>query len=307
MNILLTGGTGFIGTALTKQLLHKGHAVTHLLKQEPANAYNIPYIVSKNPQELLPADTLARFEAIINLAGYNIGKDLRWTKAIKDKIRDSRLSRTAQIANSISYNFSTGQKTPSLLINASAVGYYGTAPLGPLTEHSPSGTGFLAKTCRDWEATAEKARNAKVKIVRLRFGVVLGPNGGILTRLAQPFAYGLGGIIGNGQNHVSWIHLHDLIALIEFSLSGKLDGPYNATAPRPVTMQEFGETLGEALNKHCWTQFPAWLARCCFGEMADEVLLCSQQAVPSAALAQGFTFKYPTLDKALQQIYLAKQ
>lgn len=307
MNILLTGGTGFIGTPLTQQLLSQGHTVTLLCQKEISKVPGLSYLVSPDANLLLPPKQVAAFDAIINLAGYNIGKDFFWNRTIKRKILESRIHRTKQIVNSLLASKKQGLAIPALLINASAIGYYGINPVGIITEDSPSGNGFLAKVCRRWEESADQAAEASLSVVRLRFGIVLGNGGGVLKKMTLPFTLGIGGILGNGDNWVSWIHRDDLIASILFALSGQLSGPYNVTAPNPVSMQDFGKTLGEVLHKKCWTKMPPAVAHLIFGEMADEILLCSQRAIPQGLISQNFTFRYPTLTEALHQIYNYKK
>ena len=180
MNILLTGGTGFIGKALTQQLLGQGHTVTLLCQKEISKTPGLSYLISPDASLLLPLKQITAFDAIINLAGYNIGKDLFWNRTIKRKILESRIQRTKQIVNSLLAAKKQGLAIPTLLINASAIGYYGINPTGILTEDAPSGNGFLAKVCRRWEESAEQAAEANVTVVRLRFGIVLGNGGGVL-------------------------------------------------------------------------------------------------------------------------------
>jgi len=308
MNILLTGGTGFIGKALTQQLLNQGHTVTLLCQKEIPKTPGLSYLISPDASLLLPLKQITAFDAIINLAGYNIGKDFFWNRTIKRKILESRIQRTKQIVTSLLAAKKQGLAIPALLINASAIGYYGINPGGIITEDSPSGSGFLAKVCRRWEESVEQAAEANVTVIRLRFGIVLGKGGGVLKKMTVPFSFGMGGILGNGDNWVSWIHRDDLIASILFALSGQLaGGPYNVTAPNPVSMQDFGKALGEVLHKKCWTKMPPAVAHLIFGEMADEILLCSQRAIPQGLTSQNFTFHYPTLREALQQIYNPKK
>ena len=306
MKILITGGTGFIGSQLVQRLSAAGHqlyVLLHQKKQDTINTANITYISSTDA--LLPDSLITGLDSIINLAGYNIGADFRWNKTIKTAILNSRISCTNLLVSSLAHCKEQGKPIPKLLINASAAGYYGTNPTELLTETSPAGKGFLASVCLQWEAAAAKAQILGVNVVILRLGIVLGPGGGVLEKMSLPFRLGLGGIIGSGAQWVPWIHRDDLINLIEEATNGNMRGVYNATAPHSSTMQNFGNTLGQALGRTCWTKMPSWLARILFGEMAEELLLCSQQVFPQALLARNFTYRYPDLESALRQIYSA--
>lgn len=303
MNILLTGGTGFIGSALVEHLVQHDHHVV-LLTNKPAQATShITYAKYPEAGKLLSPLLLQDLDAMINLAGHNISARLRWDEQTKKLILHSRLETTALLVESLKNCHKQGLSFPKILITASAIGYYGPNPQNPVTENSPLGSGFLADVCQQWEAEAQKAANLSVIVTRLRFGIVLGPKGGMLLRMDQPFRFGFGGIIGNGRNWVSWIHRTDLIHLIQYFLLHPESGVFNAAAPESVTMQEFGHALGQAMNHRSWTFVPAWLVRLGFGEFADEILLANQQVVPERLNHSNFVFQYPTIHEALHEIY----
>jgi uncharacterized protein len=194
---------------------------------------------------------------------------------------------------------------PKVLVNASAVGYYGNNNKGLLTEASPSGDGFLAMVCREWEKSARRAETANVRVVIMRFGIVLGPDGGALALMRLPFRFGVGGVIGDGRQFLSWVHREDVARAIVWAVeTAGAAGAYNLTSPNPVTMKEFMRCLGRALGWPCWTSLPPFAARLIFGPMADELLLASQQAVPQRLLAEGFAFSYAGPEAALAEIFL---
>jgi uncharacterized protein (TIGR01777 family) len=273
MKIAMTGASGFIGRALTARLSSAGHSV-------------VPVSVRQGPE-------VPRCDALIHLAGEPVAQ--RWTPEVKRRIRGSRVEGTRRLVESISHL----ENPPETLVSASAVGIYGSRGDEILTESSPPGAGFLAEVCVAWEREAQAAGALGIRVVNLRIGVVLGHGGGALERILPIFQRGAGGRLGSGRQWMSWIHLDDLTALFEFALNQtRLRGLVNATAPRPVTNSEFTHVLGVALHRPALLPAPAFVIRLRFGEMAS-VLLDSQRAVPEAALAAGFQFRYPELDPAL--------
>jgi uncharacterized protein (TIGR01777 family) len=234
---------------------------------------------------------------VINLAGEPIvGK--RWTPEQKRKIAESRVGATRTLVSAIRET----QRKPAFLINASAIGFYGPQGEGKLTEESPRGNDFLSETCQAWEAEALKAEEAGVRVIRLRIGIVLEKGGGALGKMLMPFQWGLGGPLGSGKQWMSWIHRDDLIGLIHFLIGRKeTQGAVNATAPHPVTMEEFTRTLGRVLGRPAFFRVPGFVLKTLLGEMAD-VLLTGQRGVPKRALASGYSFKFPQLEKALAEI-----
>ncbi|MBI2083658.1 MAG: TIGR01777 family protein [Deltaproteobacteria bacterium] len=280
MKILLTGGTGFIGRPLLKKLLEKGHEVTLLTRQQI-------------PNFACPDGT----DAIINLAGETIAE--RWTKEKKEKIRRSRVDTTRAIITAIG---KTSQK-PRLLINASAVGYYGDTKEVPVDESSPRGYDFLAEVCREWEETAQEAEKDNVRVVRLRCGVVLGKDGGALQKMLPPFKFFVGGPIGSGNQWFPWIHREDVIHAIFFALENeKLSGAVNVTSPEPIRQKEFAKILGKVLGRPSSLPVPSFVLKLLLGEMS-EMLLTGQRVVPKKLTEAGFQFQYPDLESALKAIF----
>jgi len=244
----------------------------------------------------LDAARLEGLDAVVHLTGENIATG-RWTAEKKAKIRDSRVGGTRVLCDSLA-----GLKQPpKVMVCASATGYYGDRGDELLTEESTSGTGFLAGVCREWEAAAKPAVQKGIRVVHLRFGMVLSGAGGALAKLLPPFRMGLGGVLGTGRQYISWIALDDLLGVIAHALTTEaLQGPVNAVTPNPVTNQEFTRTLGWLLSRFTVFPIPAAAARLAFGEMADEVLLASQRVQPTRLLATGYRFRYPDLEGALR-------
>ncbi len=303
MRIVVAGGTGFIGRPLCQRLVELGHAVT-VLTRDPAAARTrlappvsvIGWQGSRGATgELMTA--LGNAEVVINLAGAPIAQG-RWTEQTKDRLRRSREGTTSALVAALAQL----RARPVLLISASAIGYYGPRQDEPLREDAPSGAGFLASLCREWEAAARAAERLGVRVVLPRIGVVLGKNGGALARMLPVFGLGLGGPLGNGTQWLSWIHLDDLIELLLFLLDQAIGGPMNATAPHPVTNEEFSRVLGQTLERPVWLRTPAFVLKLLLGQMAEELLLTGQRVLPARAEAMGFRFRYPTLSEALHAI-----
>lgn len=305
----MTGGTGFIGRALIPRLRAHGHELT-LLSRRPNQAAPSPRLsdagaasgsaTAGHPPAVVGWDSgwereLVSFDGIINLAGEPIAGG-RWTAARKQAIRDSRIGTTRRLVQALA---AAAPPRPSVLVNASAIGYYGPRGDEPLDESAPPGTGFLAETCRAWEDEARRARSLGVRVAWLRFGLVLGRDGGALAKMVPPFRAFIGGPLGSGRQWVSWIHRDDVAALIEWALAAEAaGGPVNATAPKPATMRDFCAALGRALRRPSWAPVPAPVLRLLLGEMAD-MLLTGQRVLPQVPLRHGFTFFYPHLDQAL--------
>jgi hypothetical protein len=236
-------------------------------------------------------------DAVVNLAGESIGAR-RWSEEQKTRMRESRLGATRAVGRAIA----VAVHRPSLLLNASAVGYYGTPGDKRLVERSDPGDDFLARLCVDWEAEALRAGGDSTRVVMLRTGVVLERDGGALARMLLPFRLFAGGPIGTGGQYMSWIHRRDWIALATWLLSQREEGPFNATAPEPVTNAEFSRHLGAALGRPSWLPAPAFALKTLLGEMADALLLGGQRVIPQRALELGFAFTFPTIDLALADI-----
>lgn len=297
MRILLTGASGLIGTHLQPILRAAGHDVLPLLRAGSAQpqAGAIPF----NPTSPDPTP-LNNFDAVIHLAGENIAR--RWTTARKASILASRAAFTTALISALA-------KTPSppkYILSASATGYYGPHTPGPVTESSPSGDGFLAQVCREWESAAASAienANPKPRLALLRFGVVLSPDGGALAKMLPPFRLGIGGRIGTGHQHLSWIALPDACAAILHVLqTPTLAGPINLTAPHPVTNRQFTQALAQALHRPAILPIPAFALKLALGQMAEETLLSDQQVLPTKLQSTNFPFHHPTIEAALRDL-----
>lgn len=290
--ILVSGASGFIGTALSNALVTAGHDVVRLSR----SASREPRDIRWDPEEgELEAGRLEGFDAVVHLAGEPVAE--RWTAEQKRRVRESRVNGTGLLATAIA----TLQRPPRVMVSASAIGYYGNRGDELLDEHSESGDGFLARVAREWEGAAEPALGRGVRVVRTRFGVLLSPRGGALAKLLPVFQLGAGGKMGDGKQWMSWISLTDTIRALRFALAtDSLHGVVNVVGPNPVTNGEFARTLGHVLSRPVLATVPAFAARLMFGEMADEVLLAGQRVVPRVLLESGFGFLHPTLDEALR-------
>jgi len=296
MHVLVSGASGFIGSALVPTLTAGGHTVTRLVRSTPRPGQaEIPW----NPAaRSIGTPALEGLDAVVHLAGDNIAAG-RWTAAKKASIRDSRVQGTTVLCEALAQVV----KPPKVLLCASAIGYYGDRGATTLREESPPGTGFLAEVCQAWEAATAPAVQRGIRVVHLRFGIVLSPAGGPLTKMLTPFRLGLGGVVGPGKQYMSWIALDDALGAIHHALSTEaLQGPVNVVAPQPVTNQEFTTTLGKVLRRPTRLPLPAFAARLLFGEMADALLLASTRVVPGRLVASGYTFHYPALEEALQHL-----
>lgn len=295
MNILVTGASGLIGTALVSSLTSSGHEVTRLVRGQPTSGGKAaqwdPVAGS------IDAGALEGVDAVVHLAGENIAE--RWTAAKKTRIRDSRVKGTQLLCETLTRLSSP----PKVLVSASAIGYYGDRGEETLTDDSPPGRGFLPEVCRAWEAATEPARQQGLRVVQLRLGVVLSVAGGALAKMLPPFRLGLGGVLGSGRQYMSWIALDDVVGTLQHAVvTDALQGPTNAVAPRAVTNQEFTKTLGKVLGRPTAMPLPAFAARLMFGEMADELLLASARVQPTKLLASGYQFRYPELAEALRHL-----
>lgn len=296
--ILVTGGTGFIGKALTRTLADNGAKVLILTHTPRVSSQGLTFISSFS--EI--ADKY--IEIIINLAGEPIAQP--WTLSAKQKIRNSRIDITSLIIEWIK----SRSIKPQLLISASAIGYYGTDENADFDETSSLAAGitFAQELCAAWEAEAIKAEKFGLRTVLLRIGAVLDKDGGMLSRLLTPFRLGLGGPIGHGRQWLSWIDREGLVRMILYIIGNKaIRGPVNATAPNPVTNLEFSQTFASVLHRPCWLRTPASALKAIFRDMADEIMLHGQKVFPQIALQNGFQFSYPTLHSSLEKIIDNKQ
>ena len=296
MRLVITGASGFIGTALCARLLQEGHKLILLTRSSPRNATTN----RKKWQHWTPGtpgdweSVLEGADGVINLAGEPIAAK-RWTPSQKKKIRASRIDATYSLISAVA----KAERKPAFLLNASAVGYYGPHGDETVTEEAPAGNDFLSSVCRDWEEEAQRGESIGLRVIRLRTGIVLGRGGGALAKMALPFKLFAGGPLGSGKQWMPWIHLDDEVGLILYLIENEAAGPVNATAPNPVTMNEFCQTLGKVMGRPSWLGAPAVALRIVLGEMA-EMLLTGQRAVPAAAEKLGYQFRYPHLAEALQ-------
>lgn len=297
MNLVIAGGTGFIGSALSRRLLERGDSMTILTRSRSPHTM-IPHRkwLTWNPPSPGPwQEAVDGADGVINLAGEPIAAR-RWSGGQKEKIHSSRIDTTRALVGAIA----EARVKPKVLLNASAVGYYGPHGEETLTEEAPAGRDFLARVCVDWENEAMKAESYGVRAIRLRTGIVLGPGGGALAKMVPPFKLFAGGPLGTGRQWMSWIQIEDHVGLILFLLAlAGARGPFNATAPNPVTMKEFCGSLGKVLGRPCWAPVPAFALRLILGEMAD-MLVTGQRVLPAAAERLGYKFLYPSLHEALQ-------
>src|SRR5438093_1638835 len=293
MNVLLTGASGLIGSAAAPALESAGHRVVKLRRDGETGA-------TWNPEEgkidLTPALAL---DAVIHLAGESIGA--RWTAERKRRIRESRVAGTRLLSQTLAKL----PPRPKVLVCASATGFYGDRGDEWLDESSPPGHGYLAEVCRDWEAASAPAEAAGIRVVCLRFGIVLARKGGALAKLLPAFRLGLGGRLGNGRQYWSWIALEDAVAALVHALkSESICGPVNAVSPQPVPNREFTATLGRALRRPAFFTMPRLAVYLLCGEIGREAMLASCRARPAKLLGGGFQFQSPDLETALRRTML---
>jgi len=296
MKFLITGGTGFVGSFLTRQLLNGDHEVTVI-------GHSSAPVVHPGRFHAISADTtrkgswqhaLKDVDVVINLAGMSIFH--RWTPAYKQQIYDSRILTTRHVVEGM-----TGDR-PQTLISTSAVGYYGSRGDDILSEAEPCGGDFLSRVGKDWEHAAFEAKEKNIRVVAARFGVVLGRSGGALKQMITPFKWFVGGPMGNGRQWFSWIHIDDLLAGLMFMLENpEIQGPVNLCSPAPVTSGELARTLGTVLGRPAVIPTPSMALRLIIGEFAD-TLLASQRAIPEKLIASGFVFRFPDLKDALTDL-----
>lgn len=299
MNILITGATGFIGGPLTTKLKSQGHSLYVLTRNESKAKKMLGLDIKCLDLDLGPQD-LKDVEVVINLMGENISGG-RWNSERKKRIRTSRIDNTQKLVEDFS---KTNGSKLTTWINASAIGIYPENTGEILTENSAEGTGFLSNVCKDWErASLEiKKSHPNLRHVIFRFGVVLDKSGGALAKMLPPFKMGVGGPLGNGTQYMSWIHRDDLVQMLsESTADSNYEGIYNATAPKPVTNDEFTKTLGKAIHRPTVFTVPAKVLQLLFGEMSS-ILLDSHQVMPKHLLDQSFKFKYPTIKEALKTL-----
>jgi uncharacterized protein len=302
MKIAITGATGFVGSYLVKRLQAEGDRIliltrnaAHASRVFPESAFPNLEIIAYNPLESGDwQQVISGCDGVVNLAGAAIGEG-RWTAERKQEIIDSRKIGTQKLVEAIA----NAQQKPSVLVNASAVGYYGTSETETFAENSPPGDDFLSQVCIAWEAEAQKVKDLGVRLAILRFGVVLGM-GGAIAKMLPVFKLFAGGTVGTGKQWFSWVEVDDLVSLIVAALkTPDMQGVYNATAPHPVKMAEFCHALGDVLHRPSWLPVPAFALELLMGDAAM-VVLEGQQVLPKRTLESGFVYKYPDLKPALK-------
>lgn len=295
MKILVTGGTGFIGSALIQRLHIAGHDILVYSRDPESGRRKLPTGVRFSPPpSTLPADS--QIEVIINLAGEPIGQK-RWSKQRKSMLLQSRLDTTQELVDYIARS----RTRPKLLLSGSAVGFYGNQQNNNVDEYSEPEDCFSHTLCQRWEEQALVAEEYGVRVALLRIGVVIGKDGGVLKKMRLPYLLGAGATLGSGNQWLSWIHLDDLVALADYLINAPDSaGIYNATAPNPVTNREFTQALAAAVNRPAFFKLPAMPLRWLLGEMS-ELLLHGQRVFPERARQMGFRFQYPEISTALEQ------
>lgn len=299
-NVLVTGGTGFIGSRVCAALHEQGDTV-HVLSRSPERAEtkvkSARVFYRWNPEtEKLPPEATNGMVSVVHLAGETIAG--RWNAEKKRRIRDSRILSTQNLVSSLA----VADTKPDVLVCASAIGYYGDSGDEHFTEVSPPGNDFLAKTCQEWETEAQKAIDLGIRVVTVRIGLVLGLGGGLLGQVLPPFKMGVGGILGNGQQWMSWIHVDDVVGIILHALeNNEIRGALNATAPTPVRNTEFTKTLGTVLRRPTLFPIPTFGLKLMMGEFADFIVL-SQNVLPEKTEVSGYEFQHRTLESALRDL-----
>jgi len=294
MNILITGSSGLVGTHLTDVLAANGHSIFRMLRSASDDQpfYWLP------AKGVIKYDDSITIDAVINLAGESIA-DGRWSEERKNRILESRVSGTRLLSETLAKL----KNKPKVLISGSAIGFYGETGNRIADEDSMQGAGYLAEIAERWEQAAKPAADAGIRTVNIRTGVVLSPNGGMLQKLLLPFKLGLGGIVGNGQQYISWVSINDMAAMIQFLLeNGSISGAVNLVSTQPVTNHTFTKTLGSVLNRPTVFPLPACVARVAFGEMADALLLSSTRVHPKRLIEEGYDFIDTDLDKTLRSL-----
>ena len=300
--VIVSGATGFIGSALCRELAARGYAIVVLSRNPGKGAAHFGSHVKVVGWDAQSAAGWAEYaegaQGIINLTGENIAAG-RWTRERKEKILQSRLA-AGRAIDEVLGQVST---KPRVVIQASGIGYYGNRGDELLDENSSSGTGFLAAVARDWERSTARAEVMGIRHVVIRTGIVLGPDGGFLSRVLLPFRLFMGGHMGNGRQWLSWIHIKDEVDAICFLLERPdLHGPFNLCSPNPLVARDFFRALGKAMGRPSWLPVPGYALRIMFGQMAEELILSGQRALPKRLLEAGFSFRYPEAEMALQNL-----
>jgi len=294
--VAVSGSTGMVGSRLCRDLEAEGLATRRLVRHQPEHPQQ--EILWNPAEQEVDSQGLGEVDAVVHLAGENISSG-RWTEAKKRRIRASRVEGTRLLCEGLA----KGERRPETLVCASAIGYYGDRGDELMTEDAPPGEGLLAEVCRDWEAATAPASDAGIRVVNVRIGVILCGQGGALAKMVTPFKLGAGGVIGSGQQYMSWIAIDDVIGGIRHALSTpSLAGPVNLVSPSPVTNREFTRTLGKVLHRPTVMPLPTFAAKLVFGEMGEELLLSSTRVEPEKLKQSGYQFAYPKLEEALRHV-----
>lgn len=298
MSTLLTGGTGFVGQKLIQRLKNVSITTRNLEKSRKQFGALVDQVIQWDPMEQpLTLPEGSKFDAVVNLMGESIAEG-RWTKSKKQRIRDSRVEGTRRLVDAL---LASGQ-LPSVLVSASAIGFYGDSGEGIADESHSPGQGFLTTVCQQWESEAFRLTEHGVRVVCLRIGIVLGEGGGAIGKMLPLFRWGLGGKLGNGKQWMAWIHLEDLVAMIHWAIeNSEVSGPVNATAPNPVRNLEFTKALASAVGRPAFLPVPKFGVRMLAGEFANS-LFFSQRVIPAVALANGFQFGYSNIGQAIEDV-----
>ncbi len=297
LHVAITGSTGLIGTAVTDALHQAGHSLTPIIRSSTPVRTNKRVIRWKILSGEIDRDKFEGHDVIIHLAGANIA-DQRWSKEYKREIQESRVKGTRLLCNAIVHM----KRPPRLWLSASAVGYYGNIPLNEhRDETGPGADDFLARVCQEWEEATKPAQSAGIRVVNLRFGMVVSPNGGAIKKMLPVFKLGLGGKLGSGQQSVSWIALDEIPKIILHIIdNAKIAGPVNVVAPKPVTNAELTQLLGKALNRPAFLSVPEFAVKFMFGEMGQTLLLGNSNVIPAKLAHSGYQFAYPDIRKVLE-------
>ncbi len=305
MRVFVTGGTGLVGSVLARRLTERGDSVV-LLTRRPDHAKQTAdkksTVVAGDPTQAGPwMDAINDCDAVVNLAGEGIF-NRRWWSAFKQLLRDSRILSTQNVVAALAQQPRRADGSPKVLVNASAIGWYGPHGDEELTEDAIPGSDFMAELCIDWEKAATAAQQHGVRVVIVRVGVVLAQEGGALTKMLTPFKMFVGGPVGSGRQFMSWIHIDDLVGQILFALDhANVAGPLNGTAPNPVTNKEFSKALGRVLHRPSFLKTPGFVLRVALGEVAN-VVTKGQRVLPRKALQAGYHFEFTEVEAALRDV-----
>lgn len=294
MKVLITGSSGLVGSALIKSLGVNGHEVIRLRREK--DDLNSPWWDPENG--ILNLGDVRGIDVVVHLAGDNIAEG-RWNRQKKERILNSRVQGTKLLAEF----FAASEHKPEVVVSASAIGFYGDRGEELLDETREAGKGFVADVCQQWEGATASAVNAGIRVANVRFGVVLSAAGGALKKMLLPFKMGIGGVIGSGNQYMSWVSIDDVVGAIQYILTNdSMKGPVNLVAPNAVNNREFTKTLGRALHRPTIFPMPAFAAQLAFGEMANELLLSSTRVVPKKLLDSGYTFRHPELGVTFESL-----